>query len=192
MPGDFKGIEKKFRSTAFFVVIIRIFSRHRRRFAVSRARKMEYLHGFGVRHHGQKFWGRNHEFYKSLEGHFNLQISQRLGFCGSAHENECYSHSQYFKLVCWTSKHCPIQSPTSHFRQYIVTHFFTVFPVWRLFLSAHTRHEHWDIPFSLACVTGILYKKFSLPMSLPAGLLVRPCTWDSVPALASNPSATFS
>jgi hypothetical protein len=79
--------------------------------------------------------------------------------------------------------HCPTQSPTSHFRQYVVVHFFTVFPVWLLLLSAHTRHERWDFPSSLACVAGNLYKKWSLPTSLPAGLLGWPCTWISVPAL---------
>jgi len=81
---------------------------------------------------------------------------------------------------------------TSHVRQYIVVHFFALFPVWRLLLSAHTRHERWDVPSSLACVAGILYKKWSLPTSLPPGLLDWPCTWISVPALASNPSANFS
>jgi hypothetical protein len=94
--------------------------------------------------------------------------------------------------VWYTSKHCSIQSPTTHLRQYVVVHFFTVFPVWRLLLSALTWHERWDSPFSLACVTGILYMEWSLPTNLPAGLLVWLCTWISILALSSNPSATFS
>jgi hypothetical protein len=56
-----------------------------------------------------------------------------------------------------------MQSPTSHLRQYIVVHFFTVFPVWRLLLSAVTRHERGDFPSSLAFVTGILHMEWSLP-----------------------------
>ena len=44
--------------------------------------------------------------------------------------------------------------------------------IWRLLLSALTRHGRWDFPSSLACVTGILYTEWSSPTSLLAGLLV--------------------
>jgi len=94
--------------------------------------------------------------------------------------------------VWYTSKHCPLQSPTSHLRQCIAVHFFIVFPIWRLPLSALTWHECWDFSSSLACDVGILYTEWSVPTSLPAGLLIWPCTWISVLALASNPSVTFS
>jgi hypothetical protein len=89
--------------------------------------------------------------------------------------------------VWYTSKHCPIHCPSSHFWQYIVVDLFTIFAVWCLLLSTHMRHERQDFPSSLACIAGILYKKWSLPTSLPAGLLVWPMTWISIPALASNP-----
>ena len=68
-------------------------------------------------------------------------------------------------------------------------HIFTDFPVWRLLFSAHTRNELWDFPSNLACVAGIVYKKWSLPTSLPAVLLLSPWVPFSVPALASNSSA---
>jgi len=51
----------------------------------------------------------------------------------------------------------------------------------------HTQHKCWDFASSLACVIGFLYKKWSLPTSLPAGLLVWPCTWIFILALASIP-----
>jgi len=38
-------------------------------------------------------------------------------------------------------KTLPVQSPASHFWQYIAVHYFTLFPVWRLLFSAPTRHE---------------------------------------------------
>jgi hypothetical protein len=82
-----------------------------------------------------------------------------------------------------------MQSPKSHLRQYIVVHFFTVFPVWRLLLPALTRHGRWEFPSSLACVARLLYTERSIPT---AALLVGTCTSISVPVLMSNPSATFS
>jgi hypothetical protein len=60
------------------------------------------------------------------------------------------------------------------------------------FLYALAQHELWDFPSSLARVAGILYTEWSPSTNLPAGLLVWPCTWMSVPALSSNTSATFS
>ena len=55
--------------------------------------------------------------------------------------------------------------------------------------SLHTWYERWDFPSRLACFTGILYMEWSLPTSLPAGLLVWP--WISVLAPVSNASRLF-
>jgi hypothetical protein len=52
--------------------------------------------------------------------------------------------------------------------------------------SALTRNECWDFPTSSACVTGILYMEWSLPISLPAVLQIWTCTCISVPSLASS------
>ena len=78
----------------------------------------------------------------------------------------------------YTWKQCPIQSSTSHFQQYVVVQCFTVFPVWCLFLFAHTWHEHWHFSSSVACVAGILYKK-----------MISPCesaSWISSPTMYLN------
>jgi len=102
-----------------------------------------------------------------------------------------YNFTPSNSVLWYTSKYCPVQSPTSHLWQYIVVNFFTIFLVWRLLLSALTRHGSWD-PSTLAYVAGILYTQWSSPTSLLAGLLVGPCTWIPILALASKPSANFS
>jgi hypothetical protein len=45
---------------------------------------------------------------------------------------------------------------------------------------------HWNFPTSLACVAGILYMEFSLPISLQVWVLVWSCTWISIQSLVSN------
>ena len=69
-------------------------------------------------------------------------------------------------------KTLPCTNCTPHFQQYVVVHFYTVFLVWCLLLSAHLWHDCCYFPFSLACVTRILYKKWSLPASWTASLTV--------------------
>jgi len=50
----------------------------------------------------------------------------------------------------------PIPSLTSHFRQYVVVHCFTVFPVWRLSLCTHVT---WALTFSFQCSMCCCYIK---------------------------------
>jgi hypothetical protein len=102
-----------------------------------------------------------------LQGHFNC-LGKTKTFTFTTHPLQyknfvalpvkfnCNFYSQKFSSAWHTSKHCPIQSPMSHLLEYAGVHIFTVFPVWRLLLSALTGREQWDFPSSPACVTGIL------------------------------------
>jgi len=109
-------------------------------------------------------------------------------------EIQFLQHCLWKSIVTFTPNNsvlCDTLQNTAYMKSYIVflsVHFsaFTVFPVWRFLLSAHTRHECQDFPSSLACVAGVLYKKLPLfSTSLPAGLLVWPSTWISIPALGN-------
>jgi hypothetical protein len=152
---------------------------------LSHAQRMEYLSVFGV---------------STTSGYFEARITKFIVCRHPLQFTHCTEirflwHCLIKSIVTFTPviqfcivhlKTLPIQSPTSHFRQYIVVHYFTLFTVWRLLFSVPTRHELWDFLSSSACVAGILYMKWSLHTSLPAGLLFWPWTWISVLALASD------
>jgi hypothetical protein len=93
--------------------------------------------------------------------------------------------------ACYTLQNTALYSPTLHFQQYIVVHFFSFRSTT---LASVCTHSTWQLKYSLqlVCVPGILYKKWSLPTNLPTELPVWPCTWIPVLALISNPSVNLS
>jgi hypothetical protein len=153
-------------------------------------KKMEQLRVFAAWHHNWKSWGQNHDIYSHYTSTTIYTLCRYKVFVALPVKFYCHFYFQQFRFEWYTSIHCPIQSPVSHFLQCIVVQCFTVFLVWHLFLSA--THMYWDFPSSLACVTGILDINCSLPTNLLASLLVWPWVWIFRTALASNPLATFS
>jgi hypothetical protein len=113
---------------------------------------MEQLREFEAWHHNWKLWGQNQDIYS----HYTSTTIYPL-------------RRDTFLWHCLWNSTVTIQSPMLHFLGYVVVHFFTVFPVWRLLVSVHMRRKHWGFLSSLACVTGIL----------SAGLIVWP--WAEFP-----------
>jgi hypothetical protein len=152
---------------------------------------MKQLHVFGAWQHNWKLWGQNHNIYSHYTSTTIYTLCTYKGFVALPvkFNGHLLPVIQFWVLHF---KNCPIQSLTSHFLQYVLVHFFTVFPVWSLLFCAHKRVERWDFSSSIACVTGILCINCSLPTNLLAGLLVWPWAWTFRTASTTSPSATFS
>jgi hypothetical protein len=102
----------------------------------------------GVRRRRWKYLSRNHENYSQRKSTI-IGIPQR---------GEVLAALPVIMDISVTILQDIIRSPTLHFRQYVVVHFFTIFLVSRMLLSANTRYGRWDFPSSLPYVSGILHK----------------------------------